>query len=430
MTVERPVDRGEVWMVNATMGDVGFYVNHHTRSADVDALKIGPELQVNGDDTRPYGVYSISARWKDRPDLPALAAASVDVEPTQSFDAVLHHNPAGGYRISIYENLFSPPSDAPGLIVRHVAGAPHVTWRFRPKDVKPEIPVDTREGELAVGEWQMATAVVQNDYWFEVLVDGVVVALHPDLELEHEKTTVVHVAGNLAPDIDPDSRSAALLEQELQIAPGPNPPATVTPPAGPVTSTDDNEPIVMTCAGVTTWQTHPTASQVTAVDPDGRVTDLSIVDIAPDLGDIAIRDHGVIPAMAIGDAATANVEIGGDLPHGHYDVTVTANREGLGDRATCQLEVEVRPISLARLEQVVDEHTMAAVIDPALSELLIRLLKDARIELDDGDVVSACEYLKEVVAQVNNQKGKAITEVAANQLDREAKALRADLGCG
>ena len=90
MTVERPVDRGEVWMVNATMGDVGFYVNHHTRSADVDALKIGPELQVNGDDTRPYGVYSISARWKDRPDLPALAAASVDVEPTHWRSVSVH----------------------------------------------------------------------------------------------------------------------------------------------------------------------------------------------------------------------------------------------------------------------------------------------------------------------------------------------------
>lgn len=430
MTVERPVDRGEVWMVNAVMGDLGFYANHHTRAADVSALKIGPPLQVNGNETSPYGVYSISARSKDRPDLPALAAASVDIQPGRSYDAVLHPTPNGGYRMSIYENPFAPPSDAPSLIVRHVASAPRVAWRLRPKDVKPEIPVDTREGELAAGEWQMVTAVVQNDYRFEVLVDGAVVAVHPDLELQHEKTTVIHVGGDLEPQDAYPSLSPGLLEQELRIAAGPNPPATVTAPAAPVTSTDDNQPIAMTCAAVTTWQTHPATTRVSAVDPDGRVTDLSIVGIVPDAGGIAIGGPGVVPAAAIGEPATADIDIGGDLQHGHYDVTVMANREGMGARPTCQVGVDVRPITLERLEQVVDEHTMTGDIAPALSEELLRLLGQARVELDDGDVASACEYLKEVVAQAAGQQGTAITAAAATQLDREAQSLRADLGCG
>jgi hypothetical protein len=430
MTVERPVDRGEVWLVNATMGDADFYVNDHTRAADVAALTIGPELHVKGDAHSPYGVYTLSARWKGRPDTAPLAAASVQVTGGLSCDAVLHRTPDGDYRISIYENPFDPPSDGPGLIVRHVAHAGRITWRFRPKDDKPEIPVDERSGELANGQWQMATAVVQNDYWFEVLVDGVVVALHPDLELEHEKTRVIHVGGSLEPDLDQDSRSAALLEQELQIARGPIPAPVVTAPAGPLSDTDDNQPIEMTCPPVSVWQTHAASTQVTAVDPDGRVTDLDIAAIEPDRGKISIGDHSVIPAMAIGDPATADVDLGADLPSGMYEVTIVANSEGLGARATCALAVEVRPITLARLDQVIDENAATGAIEPALSEFLLALLVEAQTELNDDDIAGACAYLKDLDAQVNNEKGKAITEAVATQLDREISALRTEMGCG
>jgi hypothetical protein len=429
MTVEQPLNSAHVWWVNATSQPVDIYVNHADQPAltDVKSLEIGPQFKVVGKDSTPYGTYTFSARPKADPSAPALAAVSVAFEKGKSFSAVLQNTPSGGHQISVYENDFSASGGTSGrMTVRHNARPPQIAWRIRPKELKPEIPVDPRAGTLMTSRWQVATDVVQNDYRFEALVDGTVVAVHPNLALEHEKDRTVYVVG----DPKPTTLQRHVLQQEFQLPPGPAQPGEVTPPADPIWTTDENAAIVFTCEPLELWQTNPASIQITAVDPDGVVTNLSIDRVDPDGAHIVIAGNGAIPAPGVGGEARATVEVLTDVPTGDYDVTIVANRGSLGHRATCSLPVTVKPITIARLRSQVDQYDASGDFQAPVAHSLRGILVQAQQHLDGGDTAQACARLKDFLTLLASEKGKGVTQAAHDNLERETKALRTVLGCG
>ena len=428
-TIETPTDRAVVRMINATETAVDIYVNHGPSPAitDVKPLSIGPEFEVKDSNDRPYGTYTFSARPKGEPDAPVIAAASVAASEGRYFSAVLQQTPSGASRIAVYEEPFTPTGDA-HLTVRHNAALGPVTWRIHPKDPANGIPVDTREGTLGNGQWQAAVDVTQNNYVLEFLSGGQVVARVADLELEHEKNRVLTLVGRPVPTSDPGQLERNVLEEEYQVPLGPAQPDEVTAPSDPFTTTDDNAPPAFSCPAAEVWQANAATAQIEAVDPDGVVGTLAIDAIVPQAGGIGIRD--VVPAGAIGEPATATIEVKSDLPAGQYAVTVVANRGTYGQQATCVMSVTVKAITVDRLRDEVNTHTATGGIQSGTAGVLHDQLDAAEQQLAAGQQADACETLKALTATIGSEKGKTIAAPVAEQLEREAKALRETLGCG
>ena len=428
-TVETPTDTAVVRMINATETAVDIYVNHGPSPAitDVKPLSIGPEFEVKDSSDRPYGTYTFSARPKGEPGAPVIASASVAASEGRYFSAVLQQTPSGASQIAVYEEPFTPTGDA-HLTVRHNAALGPVTWRIHPKDPANGIPVDTREGTLANGQWQAAIDVTENDYVLEFVSGGQVVARVADLELEHEKNRVLTLAGRPAPSDDAGVLAGYVLEEVYQVALGPVQPDEVTAPSGPLTTTDDNAPLAFSCPAVEVWQANAATAQVGAVDPDGVVGGLAIDAIVPQTGGVGIRD--VLAAAAIGEPATATIEVKSDVPAGQYAVTVVANRGTYGQQATCVMSVTVKAITIDRLRAEVNAHTAAGDIQGGTAGVLHGQLDAAEQQLAAGEHAEGCETLKTLTATIGSEKGKTISAPVAEQLEHEAKALRATLGCG
>lgn len=431
MTIEKPTDMAHVWLANGTETPIDVYINYseHPRITDVKALRVDTEYQVKGKDDTPYGTYTFSARAKDRPRSQVLAAVSIDFSEGRSFTAVFHQAPDHQHRFSVYENDFTP-SDTPRMTVRHTARPPQLTWWLTPKDFKSDVPSDDREGTLSNGQWQVATNVIENDYVFEVLINGHVVAEHPDLELEHEKDRTVYVVGDPYPTADTRILRRFLLVQEFQLPPGARPPSAVTPPAEPYATTDRNDPIVFDCQGLTLWQTNRASTGVSAIDPDGVITDLALAHVNPHVGGILIPDHGVTPASSIGGQAVATVDVLGDVPPGDYAVTIVTNMKSQGERATCTLSVTVLAITIERVLDVAAQYEQAGLIDGNAHAVLVSSLEQAEQELNLGQLYQFCQHLKDALALVSSEKNKGIAMEAAEHLERELHALRAEHGCG
>ena len=431
MTVEKPADFAHVWLMNATEEPVDVYLNYadEPKVTDLKGLGLGIEFQVKGKDDTPYGVYTFSVRPKDQRGAAVLAASSIDFSEGRSFTAILHPMPDGSYRVSVYENDFTP-SDAPRMTVRHTARPGVLTWRISPKDFKIEIPVDEREGTLRSGQWQVATNIVQNDYGLEVFLGGELVAQHPDFEIEHEKDRTAYLVGDPYPTDDPGTLTRFIVQQEFKLPRGAPPEAEVTPPAEPYSTGDHNLLIECHCSGIEVWQTNRASKGLSAVDPDGIVTDLSITDVVPYTGGIVIPDHGVIPSPEVGGTATAVVEVSDNVPPGHYEVTVTTNMRSLGQRAKCSVPVTVSPITIGRLRSLVDDYVQSGAMEAGVAGAILESLDRAEQNLATGNDVMACGDLKEALALVGSAKDKGIHVPAAEHLDREIKALRANLGCG
>lgn len=431
MTVEKPIGSAHVWLINATEEPVDVYVNYSEQPAitDLKGLEVGTEFQVKGKDATPYGVYTFSARPKDRTTSDALASASIDFSEGRSFTAVLHHLPDRRHQMSVYENDFTP-SDAPRMTVRHNARPEQLTWRIAPKEPKVEIPHDMREGTLSNGEWQVATHVVQNDYRFEVFMKDQLVAEHTDLELEHEKDTTVYIVGDPYPTAVTGTLGRFIIEQEFKLPRGAPPAARVTQPAPPYSTGDHNLPIAFECPPFELWQTNRASPLVSAVDPDGVITDISIAGINPNVGGISIPDHGVTPATSIGGQATARLEVLGDVPAGSYEITLVTNNKSLGQRSTCVLAGEVLPITIERLRRVTAEYEQAGEIEADVSAALMSSLERAEQSVDSGNLDQACQAMKDAAALVGAEKDKAIGVAAAEHLEREISAYRSSLECG
>lgn len=432
MTVEKPLDTAHVWMVNAIDQPVDVYINYAAQPTitDVKSLELGPQFKVQGKDSTPYGTYTFSARPKADPTAPILATVSIVFAKGWSFTAILHFTSTGGRQFSVYENDFSASGGTSGrMTVRHTARPPQIAWRIAPKDAKPEIPLDERDGTLMNSQWQVATNVVQNNYLFEVLVNGAVVAMHPDLELEHEKDRSVYVVGDPQPTTDPLVLRRHVIEQEFQLPPGPTEPGQVTVPAEPVWTTDENAPIEFSCEPLELWQTNATSTQVSAVDPDGVVTNLSIDHVAPAAGGIRMAG-AVTPASSIGGQALRTVEVLKDVSAGTYAVTIVANRGSMGHHATCIQAITVKPITIARLQDQAAFHQASGDIQDGFADTLQVVLAQAQQHLDAGEAGLACQKLKDFLALIGSEKDKAITVPAHDHLERETKAFRSALGCG
>ncbi len=105
-----------------------------------------------------------------------------------------------------------------------------------------------------------------------------------------------------------------------------------------------NAAVTANCGGpLSVEQGTPASRNVSATDPDGRVTSLAIGSItpAPAAGSITLND--VVPAAATGGTATGRVDVDGAVPAGSYDVVLTAARTTTQrpSPATCTLTVSV-----------------------------------------------------------------------------------------
>lgn len=431
MTVEKPIDLASVWFGNGTEEPVDVYVNYSTQPAltDIKPLALGPEFQVKGKDDSPYGTYTFSARAASRPHSPVLAAVSLDLTEGRSFTVMFHQRPDRTHRFSAYENDFTA-SDAPRMTVRHTARPAVLTWRIEPKEFKIEIPRDEREGTLGNGQWQVATNVVQNDYRLEVLLNGELVAEHPDLELEHEKDRTVYIVGDPYPTSVTGTLRRFVLEQEFKLPRGAPPPAEVTPPQAPDAVADQNVPILFDCQDLELWETSTASTVVRAVDPDGVITDLFLESVEPAVGGIFIPDHGVTPAPAIGAAASATLLVLRDVPRGEYDVSIVANTRSYGERARCTLRVVVVAVTIEHLRDVAAQYEASGSMDASVQAALASLFQQAEQSLSEGAVADACGQLKDAAALVASEKNEGVAVAAAEDLERQLAAFRSGLGCG
>jgi len=440
MTVEQPNQTGHVWFINAVdYFPVDVFVNDAPEPVltDLTPLKVGPIFEVDGSPARPYQVYSFQVRRKDDPSRGqladgVLAEASIELQQQLSYTAVFHFaDQPLTYGLSIFANDFTP-SSVSRLEVRHVGFNPAIDWTIEPKPgADPQIPADTRSGTLMRGQWQQATEMVENDYRLEFRIDGELFAFQPDLELDHEKMLVTYFVGNPLPDqTEINDLENYLLEQEFKLPPGPPLQAVVTDPAAPVSQTNSNQPIAFAADPIEVFQTNPTSGQVTATDPDGRVTGIAIETVQPNPGTIEIPDAGVEPSGAIGAPATAVLCVGGDTPAGQYDVTVRTNPDSLADSATFTVPVTVKEITVQRLRSQVDLYQTAGAIDAPFATELQDLLDQVGASISVGLLSQACDQLTSFSGMVEARSGEAIMTAASDALEREAGAFRTSLNCG
>ena len=435
---ERLDTSAEIFIVNATPLSVDVYVNYESQptvsdpkplvSNDAAGDELTPDVfAVQGTVARPYGAYTFQVRAKGDPTAEVLAAASIDLQQGHSFAGVFHPGPGGGYRFSIYENELSPSVNG-RMTVRNTT-TETVSWRIFPNGEAPHIPPDERSGMLGPGEWQTARDIVDNDYVIEYFVDGERVGWFPDLDLAAAKTFNVYILGDLQPTSSGDLLQRPVAFEELEFDPGPRDDRVITAPAPPLSTSDANAPVQFTCEPLAIWETDAATAAITARGPDGVVTSLAVDQVDPPAGGIAILDGAFTPSAAIGEPATAELSVKGDLPDGVYTIWIAANRGSSGQHARCGLELTVRPITIDRLLGQVEAYRGSGDIQPALAAALRLTLLSAQSYLAEGRTADACTNLERVLSLIGAERGKAITDAAADDVAAETTALHADLGC-
>jgi len=436
---ERLFTSAEIYFVNATGRNVDVYINYLAEPtvSDPKPLVLSPTSDdldppvfvVKDDYATPYGVYTFSIRLRGDIGGQVLAEASIDLQRTHSYTAVFHELDPGEFQLSIYENDLTDGALA-RLTVVHAAQPMEITWEIRPNEEDPRIPPDERGGSLQRSEWQTATNIVDNDYVIEFFVDGQLVARNPDLDLAREKIFVVIVYGDPAPASNDQLLLRPMTYLEFEFDPGDPEPIEISAPALPLSMSDDNAPVEFMCQPIEIWQTNEATTTVTAVDPDGIVRNLSIDRVEPSLGGVDILGGAFHPSLAIGHPASAEITLKADIPHGIFTIVIGANRGTLAHQATCSFEVSVKPITIDRLRSVVDGYRQSGDIELDMADALMALLDGAEQHLAEGSTEQACQYLKDVLTLIGAEKGKAVSDIAHDHIERETKALRTDLGCG
>jgi hypothetical protein len=244
------------------------------------------------------------------------------------------------------------------------------------------------------------------------------------------KNIIVYLIGDPQTTVDEQLLQRPVAYQELEFDPRAPAETVTTPPAPPLSTSDTNAAIDFTCPAIELWQTNAATASVSAVDPDGVVTNLSIDRGDPPVGGIDIPGGAVTPSPAMGEPATAEVTIKNDLPTGSYQVWIVANRGSTGHHATSALAVTVKPSTIGRLEDLVTQYQASGDIHDAVAGVLRDQLAEAQQGLAVGDIALACAELKDFLDVLGSEKGKGVAEAAHDQLERETKALRTDLGCG
>jgi len=430
----------EILILNATTLSVDVYVNYEAQPTASDPKPLIGGF-INGDDLsptvftvegtlpRPYGVYTFSVRPKGQPAAELLASASVMLERGRGFAGVFHETPGGGYSFSIYEDDLTPAQSS-RLTVRNTT-TQHVTWRLVPNGEAPGIPTDERSGELAPGESQVARDVTDNDYVLEFFAGGQRVARHPDLDLAVGRNLVVYLIGQPQPTEDPQllQKPVAYDEIQLDLAEAPEP-DVVTPAAPPVSVADTNAPVEFSCPEVTIWETTMRSVTISAVDPDGFVNNLSIEWVDPPVGGVELRSQSLELSPAIGEPASARVRFTSGVPSGTYAIRVATNRGSSAQQAFCLLPLTVRPITFNRLVNQTEHFEGTGDIEAGVAANLRLIYVTGRRNLNDGFVAAACGNIKQALTQIGSEKGKKVSDLAADALAAQTKALGADLSCG
>lgn len=474
MTNERPIEDARCWLFNTADRDVDVHVNYHeTPFATVRPEEDQPVFSVDSAANGTYGTYTFEARAPG--DGTLFASVSVPLEEGDSYAVVFHQVGDAEYAMAAYESDFSP-SASTRFEIRHTGRPEEIQWTLAPKaEADPRIPVDERSGTLERGQWQQALDVVENEYRLEILVDGEVVAFRQDLELEANRMIVVYLLDDPQPWYGSDQKEDHILRQEYQIQTGDAKADIVTDPADPFSTSDENEPIQFDCEDVELYHTNRVETIIEATDPDGIVTDLGIADVTPDADGFVMPDENVDPAFAIGGTTTATLLMKPKVSPGSYDVEIISNPDTLGEQVTCVVDVEVKPITVERLRDLVTSYHEDGEMTDAIANELLALLNAAEgylnpaetsqveslaqdilgliedflgsdlrtsleAELDalfeaagifpSEDPASACDSLKRVVKVVGENKEEGISVEATVDIETETKALREYLGCG
>lgn len=105
-----------------------------------------------------------------------------------------------------------------------------------------------------------------------------------------------------------------------------------------------NQAVAITCpAAFSVLQGASGSGNVSATDPDGTVTSLTLDSVAPAAAGITLTD--VTAAGAVGGTATGTVSVASSTPVGAYTVRITAsNNDTTPQTATCQTTVTVQPV--------------------------------------------------------------------------------------
>jgi len=440
---DMPLERARLWTINGTERSIDVYANYADQplATDIEATSIGSAIDISGEGDRPYGTYTLAARDAGEPDGDVLASASVPVDEGDSYSAVLHRAGEFDYQMSIYRNDYSPSQDA-RVVVRHCAYPETIDWGFFENGETPRIPDDPRSGTLSRGQWQEATDVTEQDYLFQVLVDGEVAAFDANYEFEVETTYVVYVVGDPEPLFLPDEppyeesqdsgidESQWLLLHAFEVFPGADQADTVTPPTEPVSTTDTNAAIEFDCEALRLYETNRLETEVRATDPDGIVTGLAIDAVDPPTDGVTVVDNSVDRAFHPGGTTTATLRVAPDVPPDRYEVRVIANPESLAQSATCTIPVVVDPIPVARLYDLVDRYQLSGDIDQGIATDLNVLLDDAAAHVAADKTSQGCAALKDVVTLLGDNKDVGVSETAHDDLQTETEALRTRLDCG
>jgi hypothetical protein len=208
----------------------------------------------------------------------------------------------------------------------------------------------------------------------------------------------------------------------------------------PTPGTPYNAPPTAECGpSLTTDEGTATFASVSATDPDGRVVSFSAVS-APDPGTVSVS--GVVAAPAVGQPATAQVDVTASTPPGSYTVTVTAtNEDSAPQSAECSLSVTVKDLPDPTPEPPPPDPGLdtaalwslvqGAVADGGVASSKARLLTDRLERIDrfmaSGQDSAAAAQLRALANQAMGLSPRWLSPEAASALADEADSLRAAL---
>jgi hypothetical protein len=117
-----------------------------------------------------------------------------------------------------------------------------------------------------------------------------------------------------------------------------------------------NYPVVLDCdSTLYAYQGIAASRTITAYDNDGAVVDISISDVAPYTDQITVDD--VVPAGAVGESASATLNVSDSVAVDTYSVTITAvNDDDPVQTAECTFNVVVDPVlTIGEVQGVVSD---------------------------------------------------------------------------
>jgi len=385
-------------------------------SASARTAELAPSVfMVDGTTARPYGVYAFTVSGK------GAVGGERSAPGGRSLSGIISGSSEAGYRLSIYENDVSPSSSA-RLTVRNVS-AVAATWRIAPNGDGPA--ADERSGALAAGESQIARDVAADAYLIEFHVGDARVAMVPRLELSPGRNTIVYLVGEPHPTTDREELLRPIAVQELPFAHGPADPHVTTAPSPPESAPDEAAAIVFNNGSASREKQGDMT--VSAFDPDRVVGNVSIDGVLPSVGDIELRS--LVPSAAAGAPAAAELSLKADVPDGAYRLALAASGEPSGERAGCTMRLKVKPITIQRVRERVLAYRASGDVEAATGEDVVALLDRADAHLADGEIGGACVDLNELLNTIRAQKGRGMSDAAADALITGVRELRVDLGC-